>query len=173
MATIANGKNTPVNVDTGTVPSVGGAMRDWFQPMVFVLVTKQTIDFQEVELGTPICFWGVVQPLTDRELFIRPEGERAWSWLQLHADPVLTLKVDDCVIYLNVQYRVVGRRNYKNYGYVEYSLVQDYDNAGPSLIPYDINGGNAFSTYCFSIDGGNAFTTTFKEPDINGGGAAA
>lgn len=172
MGTIGNGANTPINQDTGTVPNVGGAMRDWFQPMVFVLVEKQTINFQEVELGTPICFQGVVQPFTDRELAIRPEGQRAWTWLQLHADPVLKLAVDDCIIYLNVQYRVVSRKNYTNYGYCEYSLVQDYKGSGPSLIPYDIDGGTPKSTYCFIIDGGTPFTTDY-DGEIDGGGAAA
>jgi hypothetical protein len=131
-STIANGKNRLLNVQTGTVPDVSGALKDWFQPMTFELVTKTTSAFQVVETGDPITFMGIIQPLTERQLILKPEGQRAWTWFQLHADPVLSLQVDDVVLYLGVQTRVMARKNYDIYGYVEYHLVQDWTGSGPT-----------------------------------------
>lgn len=129
---IANGKDTPLNVKTGTVPDVSGALQDWFQPMSFETVSKTVDAFQVVEAGTVIEFQGVIQPFTERQLLLKPEGQRAWTWLWLHADPSLTLQVDEVVTYLGVQTRVMSRKDFKIYGYVEYHLVQDWEGSGPA-----------------------------------------
>lgn len=131
-STIPNAKNTPLNVRTGTVPDVSGGMRDWFQPMVFERVVKTVSGFQVVENGEAINFQGIIQPLRGRDLMLKPEGQRAWTWLLLHADPVLSLNVDEVVSYLGVATRVMSRRDFKIYGYVEYQLVQDWTGSGPT-----------------------------------------
>ena len=148
---IANASNKSIKAVNGTVPDVSGAMHDWFQPMVFVQVSARTAQgfvlsygqiaygltmetstafglpgFQVVETKTPINYQGVIQPLDAQELAMLPEGQRAWrSWL-LHAEPVLSLKVDDIVIYDNVSYRVKSLRDYSLYNYMTYSLLEDW-----------------------------------------------
>lgn len=131
--TIKNGANTPLDLQTGTVPDVSGTMRDWYQPMSFQPVKKTVSGFQVVEKVAPINFRGLIQPLTERALQLKPEGQRAWSWFLLFSDPVLTLQVDDVVIWNNKPTRVMGRLDYALYGYVQYSLVQDWLRSGPSL----------------------------------------
>ncbi len=128
---IQNGADTPLNVKTGTIPDVSGGMFDWFQPMTFTQIVKSTVDFQLVELATDITFRGVIQPLSNRDLQLKPEGQRAWTWLLLHAQTVLTLQVDDVVKYLGVQTRVMARKDYTLYGYFVYELVQDWTGSGP------------------------------------------
>lgn len=130
---ISNAKNRPINVQTGTVPNVGGALRNWFQPMTFTVVTKTNVAFQLVESAVEISFQGVIQPLTGRRLEIKPEGQRAWNWSWLHADPSLSLDVDDVVTYLGVQTRIMSRKDYTIYGYVEYEIVQDWTGSGPPV----------------------------------------
>ncbi len=134
MSTINNGKNTPLNVRAGTVPQMGGAMLNWFQPMVFAPVEKTVSGYQVVETEEPISFRGVIQPLTNRDLQLKPEGQRAWTWLMLHADPSLTLDVDDVVSYLDVQTRVMARKDYTLYAYVYYELCQDWEGSGPTEV---------------------------------------
>ncbi len=135
MGTIQNGANTPLNEKTGTVPDVSGAMTDWFQPMVFETVSKTVDAFQVIEDGTEISFRGVIQPFSNRDLLLKPIGQRAWTWLWLHAEPQLTLEVDEVVKYLGVQTRIMARRDYTIYGYVEYHMVQDWTGAGPEVAP--------------------------------------
>lgn len=138
MATIANGKNIPLNVRTGTVPDVSGALKDTFQFLTFEPVTKTTTAFQVVERGAPVSFWGNIQPFKDRDLLLKPEGERAWSWYWIFAEPPLLLQVDDVVVFTAApliqggQTRIMARKNYALYGYVLYQAVQDFTGAGPS-----------------------------------------
>lgn len=164
--TIANGKDTPLNIRTGTIPDVSGVLQDWFQPLQFWLVDKETVGFQVIETTEPLDFFGVIQPLSSRRLMMKPEGQRAWTWLLLHAEPQLKLDVDDVVIYIGVQTRVMARKDNTIYGYVEYELVQDWTGAGPSTI---WNGDNAGSSNLNpNLDGGDSNTT---QGDVSGGDA--
>jgi hypothetical protein len=132
MTLIANAANRPLFDKAGSVPDVSGAMQDYYQPMVFTPVAKIVQGFQVVETGNPINFQGIMQPFSGRQLLLRPEGERAWTWFTLHADPVLTLQVDDVVEWRGKQTRVMGRKDYQLYGYCEYQLAQDWTGSGPT-----------------------------------------
>lgn len=131
MSVILNAANNPLGVPSGTVPNVGGALLDWFQPMTFGVVTKVVTSFQVAESVVDTSFMGVIQPLTDRLMNLKPEGQRAWTWLWLHSDPSLILDVDDVVIYRGKQTRVMTRKAYDIYGYIDYHLVQDWEGSGP------------------------------------------
>lgn len=129
---IKNGKDTPLNENSGTLPDVSGAMLDYFQPMVFGTVAKAVEGFQVVETKTSVSFQGVIQPFSDRQLMMKPEGQRSWKWYTVHAEPQLELATDEIITYLGAQYRVMSLRDYRLYGYVEYHLVQDYTGSGPT-----------------------------------------
>ncbi len=128
---IKNGSNTPLNQNSGTLPDMSGALQNWFMPMTFGLVTKTVIDFQVVETMTPINFMGVIQPLSGRDLMMKPEGQRSWNWIMVHSNPSLDLLPDSVINYLGVQYRVMVKKNYKLYQYKYYELVQDFTGSGP------------------------------------------
>lgn len=129
---IKNAADTPLNAQSGTTPDVSGSFLNYFQLMTFSVVTKTVgANFQVIETANAINFQGVIQPFTERQLMLKPEGERAWSWYWLHAEPSLVLNVDDVVVHNGVQTRVASRKNYVLYGYVEYHLVQDFIGAGP------------------------------------------
>lgn len=132
MSSILNAKNTPLNANSGTVPNVSGALLNWFQKMVFGLVTKTIQDFQVIETVVQINFMGVIQPLSGRQLMMKPEGQRQWNWIWVHSDISLNLKIDDVIIYLETQYRVMTKKDYNIYGYIEWTLVNDYTNSGPT-----------------------------------------
>lgn len=170
--TIPNGSNKPLNFDTGTVPDVGGAMLNWFQPCTFELIEKQPVNFEVVEYGTPIIFQGVVQPFSLRQLALKPQGQRAWTWLMVHADPVLDLKVDDIIRFLGKNFRVMQKKNYTIYNYIEYHLVQDWTGSDPIIVlPNDIDNGRAdTNVFTYNVDNGFASTTDFPA-DIDGGQA--
>lgn len=170
---IANAANQPLYKQQGTVPDVSGAMKDWFQPMIFEQVIKTTTGYQVAETAEPFYFQGTIQPFTDRQLMLKPEGQRAWTWYTLHADPVLTLQVDEVVFYLGVQTRVMARRDYGIYGYVEYHLVQDWTGSGPEPSPVNYgvsDGGQAGTTFWPSVADGEAPDTHVWENTIDGGG---
>ncbi len=132
MGTIRNAANYPIFSNAGTTPDVSGALRDYFQPMTFDKLIKAVAGFQNLETSVPINFRGILQPFSARQLFLKAEGQRAWTWFTLHAEPVLTLQVDDVVVWQGKQTRVMARKDYALYGFVEYELVQDWTGAGPS-----------------------------------------
>lgn len=121
----------PFNPGASNLPNVGEALIEWFQPMTFKLVTKTVVNFQADEKSQDFSFMGTMQPLSYREIMIKPEGQRAWTWWWLHADPSLLLNVDDVVNYSGKNYRVMGLKPYDNYGYREYHLIEDYTGSDP------------------------------------------
>ena len=131
MQTIFNASSQPLNIKSGSIPDVSGALKDYFQIMTFTKIVKSIIGFENFETPTPINFQGVLYPMTGRRLELKPEGQRAWTWLILYADPVITLEVDEVVVYNNKQTRVMSQKDFGLYGYVEYELVQDFTGSGP------------------------------------------
>lgn len=131
MSTIANAANQPLFAKAGTIPDLSGGMQDYYQSMVFEPVKKESLAFQVIEVGNPINFRGVIMPFSGRQLALKPEGQRAWSWFSLFSDPVLTLNVDDVVLWKGKQTRVMGRKDFALYGYCAYELVQDWTGSGP------------------------------------------
>lgn len=133
---IHNAKNVLLSQNPGTLPNVSDALGDWFQPILMIKVIKLQVNYQTLERGDPIHFQGVLQPASARELQMKPEGERDWSWFTLHAYPTLILVPDDIVWIQTVRYRVMKQTDYAVYGYVEYQMIQDYqDQTVPPPVP--------------------------------------
>ena len=131
MSWINNACDIPLNANSGTAPNMADAMLDWFQPMTFGVITKTVVSFQTVESIIDIDFMGLWQPLTGRQLKMESQGQRAWNSFMLHADLAIELKIDDIIIYLTKQYRVIANKDYSLYGYRYYELVEDWRNSGP------------------------------------------
>lgn len=124
---ILNGKNTPLNQSGSNLPQVTAAITGWFKPMTFGVTVKTNVDFLTVDEITDVSCQGVWQPFTDQQLAIKPEGERSWKWFMIHSDPSLVLTTDDQIQYQGVNYDVMGKKDYKEYGYVQYEVVNKYE----------------------------------------------
>lgn len=121
----AGAKN--LNDQIGTLPQMSEALMDWLQPMTFKQVTKTIVNMQVVETFEDVPMQAVRQPLSAQQVMMKPEGQRSWRWDRLHALPSPELRVDSQVIYNGVEYRVMGKWPWPEYGYVEYHLTQDYE----------------------------------------------
>lgn len=136
---IINAANLPIFARAGSVPDVSGAMQDYFQPMTLTRVEKTMQGFQVVETPTSYNAQGVIMPFKERQLQLKPEGQRAWSWHWLFTDTSIVLQVDDVVTVtwqapdelIQSECRVMSRKNYWLSGYVEYQIVQDWKDVGP------------------------------------------
>lgn len=128
MGTLINGKNIPLNQQNTSVPDVSGALQNYFQKMSFTTIVKSVSNFQVVETPTTTAFWGTIQPFSDTQLKMLPEGQRTqWQYYIMHCEPAIILKPDDVVNYLTVQYRVLAQKDNKLYGYNEYTLITDWE----------------------------------------------
>lgn len=123
---IKNGSEVSLIENPGTLPNMESTLLDWFQKLTFTQVEKNTIDFKLVEVETSYDFMGVRQPFTVQQLMMKPEGQRKWKWEMIHALPDLVLEPDEIITFLDQNYRVDQKLDYKEYGYVEYHIVQDY-----------------------------------------------
>ncbi len=123
--TIANGCNVPLNTLAGTTPDVSGALMDWFQPMQFSQLVKTVVNFQNFEVPTVTNTRGVMWP-AKQNLIMDAAGQRSWIDKELFCLPDVVLNVDDIIVYLDVQYRVLSKVDYTLNGYVFYRLTQDY-----------------------------------------------
>lgn len=130
--TIANASNIPLDARSGTIPNMRDALKNWFQYLTFSKVTKSVEAFQAVETREDISFWGLIQVYTDKQLLLKPEGQRSWSWFKVfaQAEPagaVIQLDVDDIIFYRGVQTRVMALKEWALHSYIEYDWVQDWE----------------------------------------------
>lgn len=131
LGPLYNAKDKNLFQNTGTLPDMSSAILNYFQPMTFVRLVQEIVNFQVVDTPKKIQTEGVIQPFTPRQLTMRPEGQRAWSWFTVHALPNLVLKPNEVISYNSIQYRVKSQTDYTIYGYVEYQIILDYKGAGP------------------------------------------
>lgn len=126
LGPIQNAADQSLNANPGTLPDVSGALLSWFQLLSFTTITDDVYDGKNHPLETTVEFYGVRQPFTSQQLSMKPEGERAWKWEMIHALPTLILSPNDTIVFGGVQYKVMGKYDYKEYGYVQYEIVQRY-----------------------------------------------
>ncbi len=118
----------PLNHYSG-MPQISSAFMGWMTNITLGLITQEIIDGLTVDTQTDITFKGVIQPLKPQEIALKPEGLRDWIWLQIHCfSGILNLEPNDRIIYNGVKYKVMGIKDYSLDNYIEYHVIQDYQN---------------------------------------------
>jgi hypothetical protein len=103
--------------------------------LIFGLITKIVYNRGRVkEQIEYISFKGVWQVPSSETMKIVPEHQRSWKHFDVHSDPSLSLKKDDRISYNNGIYRVFSKRDYSEYGYIHYIIVEDYQGSDPSVV---------------------------------------
>lgn len=125
---ISNGKDRPLSASFSSgLPDVASAVTQNLQPVKIRVIKKTQIAGYTQETFTEIKTMASRQPMRDEEIVIKPEGQRSWTWEKVHSLPDLNLKLDDIFIWNDIRYRVMSRRNWAQYGYVEYEVVSDFN----------------------------------------------
>lgn len=109
------------------LPNVSEVIVSWFQPMTFKFLKDNIVEFENKPIATTIKSEGVIQPFTSKDLQVKSEGQRAWSWYMLHCLPDVVLKVGEFVLIDNKRYRVMKKTDYSDYGYLEYDVVEAFE----------------------------------------------
>lgn len=101
---------------------------DWEIPITLVKITQEISEGDLLPTKEEINFKGVLQPLRAEQLNLKPEGQRSWEWIWIHArTSELNLETADKVIFNNKQYKVESKKDYGLNGFIEYELVRDYE----------------------------------------------
>lgn len=111
------------------LPNMSETIKSWFLNLTFEIVERvqDGADFK-INWATKqeISVRGVVQPPSDKDLKILPEGSWAWEWLMLHCLPNTQIDVNQFVRYDGTVYKVMKKKDWSKYGYVRYYLLEAF-----------------------------------------------
>ena len=110
------------------MPQLDSTLTGWEVPLTLVKVIQDIVEGDAVFTEQQINFMGCWQPLRDEELQFKPEGQRSWQWIWIHAKSFeLNLQTADKVIFNNKRYKVMSVKDYSLNGFVEYQLIRDFE----------------------------------------------
>lgn len=109
------------------MPNMANTLNGWEVPLTLVKITQSIVNGDAIQTETEISFLGVWQPLKDEQLQFKPEAQRSWEWIWIHAKSgSFNLKTADKVIFNNKRYKIMSVKDYSLNGFIEYELVKDY-----------------------------------------------
>lgn len=113
------------------MPQITSAFDGWMETIVLLkhkeIVVSGFVTKQEV----PIEFQGTIQPLSARAIELKPEGQRSFTWLQIHCFfPDTPLIPGDRFSWNGSNYKIMELKDYTLNGYLEYHAVRDYQDTG-------------------------------------------
>lgn len=110
------------------MPNMASTLNGWEVPLSLIKVIQNVSEGDLVTTEKEINFMGVWQPLRDEQLELKPEGQRSWEWVWIHAKASeLNLETADKVIFNNKRFKVMDKKDYSLNGFVEYHLCRDYE----------------------------------------------
>lgn len=116
----------PLNQISGQ-PQMGRAFMGWMKNITLTRRRDSVVnDGLVVDSEEEITFKGVIQPLSARAIALKPDGQRAWQWLQIHCVAGTNLRDNDQIIYNGQKYKVMATWDYSLNGYIEYHVVHDF-----------------------------------------------
>lgn len=109
------------------MPQITSAFGGWMQRVSLTKVAQSINDGLVENSELQITFTGTIQPLSPKELMLKPDYERAWTWLQIHCvSGRLDLNPNDIIVYNGKNYKIMAIKDYSLNSYIEYHAVADY-----------------------------------------------
>jgi hypothetical protein len=129
MDKIINARDKKVSELNSGLPDVIAAIATLLQDVSAVYVQKQQIDGYTQEV--PICVQtkACIQPMGDEQLKILPEGQRSWKYFYVWSLKNFDLATDEIFWIKSKGYRILDKTNWNDYGYIQYSCIEDYTDA--------------------------------------------
>lgn len=110
------------------MPQMDTTLVGWEVPLTLIKIIQNVIDGDLQTTETTITFKGIWQPLKNEALELKPEGQRSWEWIWIHAkSSELNLETGDKVKFKNKRYKVTEKKDYGLNSFVEYNLCRDYE----------------------------------------------
>lgn len=124
---IQNGKNLKLNNINSNLPNMSNTIIGWFLDITLEKAERQLVgaDWQLVTVGK-INTKGVVQPPSDIDLKVLPEGTWNWEWMMLHCLPNADLEVNNFIKYDDKTYKIMAKKDFTKYGYIRYTILEAY-----------------------------------------------
>lgn len=109
------------------MPQMGAAFMGWQGKVTLIRVTQTITNGLVANTESVVEFQGVIQPLSARQVSLKPEGQRAWQWMMIHAfNTNLNLTDNDKIKLDGVPYKIMGVWPYERNNFIEYHAVRDF-----------------------------------------------
>jgi hypothetical protein len=119
------------NATSSGMPQIGAAFAGWATKITLLKHVEKVVDGIVIANDIPISFSGTLQPLSARAIALKPEGQRSWTWLQIHCFArAVNLIPGDQVVWNGDIYKVTEIKDYRLSGYIEYHLAKDFQQGG-------------------------------------------
>jgi hypothetical protein len=113
--------------DLPSMPEVSAGVTRFLSPLIIEKLQVNVVSGFAQKIPIAIKTLGAIQPLTARELVVKPEGERSWSWYRLHTSVNVDLKTNDRVRIRNTVYKIMAKWDWSRSGYLEFHCILDFE----------------------------------------------
>lgn len=111
------------------MPQMKAAFSGWTQKITLTRITQSIVDGLDTETSTTLTYQGTIQPLSVKQLMLKPEGLRAFKWLEIHCvNGGTKLDDGDFIIYNGERFKIMGVWDYSLNNYMQYNAVKDFQN---------------------------------------------
>jgi hypothetical protein len=111
----------------GPFPRMDGVLGGWSNTMLFRKVTDTIVNFENVKTESTYPFEGVFQPMSSRDLFLKPEGQRNWKWWTLWVRSDYAINNGDIIEDFNgLKFKVMRSQDWNQAGFYRFDLLEDY-----------------------------------------------
>lgn len=124
---IQNGKDFKLSNINNNLPNMANTIANWFLNITLEKVERvmQGADWV-MSTVEKINTKGVVQPPSDIDLKVLPEGTWNWEWLMLHCLPNSNLNVNNFIKYDGKSYKIMAKKDFSKYGYIKLIILEAY-----------------------------------------------
>lgn len=123
--TIVNARDRKLG-DASFIPDVSPGLSNILQSVKMTTVEKFSVDGYIREITRTFATKAAKMPLSPQRLSLKPEGQRAWRWFIILTLSNVSLKPDDAMMIGGLQYRVMAKEDWKEYGYYRYEVVEGF-----------------------------------------------
>lgn len=120
-----------VRTMSAPLPNVSRALMDWFRPMIVGVITN-SISSDAASAGEAVTTAreartsGVILDMDGAKLEIGADGERSWDSATFYCLPDLDVGTDTILKIKGVPFRVMGKKDRSECGFLRYEISQDY-----------------------------------------------
>ncbi len=126
MSRIMNARDKSVNELSSALPNVGESIQELLQSVIATYIQKQQINGYTQEVLITILTRASIQPFTAQQLKIMPEGQRKWRYFTVYTQKNLDLQPDEIFAIKGINYRILGKTDWSDYGFFQYDTIEDY-----------------------------------------------
>jgi len=114
------------------VPKVGNVLNGWMRQTYYNQMTRQVIDFENVETPVERSAMMNIQPMPQEKVQRKPEEQRSWKWVIILTKQNLGLNIDDTIVVRNRSFRIDAINDNQDYGFFRYECQEGFTEEVPA-----------------------------------------